>query len=98
MKTNTILIIVTAIIAVAGAYWYYFARTGNEPSLTASDTENIAMVRFQTLASELESISFDTRIFSEPNFMALIDLTTPIIPETVGRTDPFAPIPGVNDK
>jgi len=46
----------------------------------------------------LQPITFNTGIFSEPRFMALVDLATPITPETVGRFDPFAPVPGVSEK
>ena len=40
----------------------------------------------------------NTNIFSEPRFMALIDLATPIAPGNRGRLDPFAPVPAVSGK
>ena len=98
MKSSTTLIIIATLIVAAGAYWYFFTGTGNEPPLTTSATENAAHIRFQTLVSELQPISFNTSIFSDPRFMALIDLTTPITPETLGRLDPFAPVPGISEK
>ena len=98
MKPNTIILIIAALVAAGGAYWYFFTGPGTEPPLTAGTADNQAQSRFQTLVSELQSISFDTDIFSEPSFMALVDLTTPITPETIGRLDPFAPIAGVIEK
>jgi hypothetical protein len=98
MKTNTILIIISAFVVVAGVYWYYSTQTENEPPLTTGTAENLAQARFQSLVRELQSVSFDTSIFSNPNFKALIDLATPIMPETAGRIDPFAPVPGVSGK
>ena len=98
MKQNTIILIIAELVVAGGAYWYFFTGTGNEPPLTAGTADNQAQSRFQTLVSELQSISFDTDIFSEPSFMALVDLTTPITPETIGRLDPFAPIAGVIEK
>lgn len=98
MKSNTITIIIAALVVAAGAYWYFFTGTGNEPPLTAGTANNQEQSRFQTLVSELQSISFNTGIFSEPSFMALVDLATPVAPETVGRLDPFAPVPGVGAK
>lgn len=98
MKSNTTILIITTLIVAGGAYWYFFTGTGNEAPLTVLPTDNQAETRFQTLVSELQPVSFNTDIFSEPSFMALVDLTTPIAPETVGRLDPFALVPGINGK
>ncbi len=92
MNTNTTLIIIASIVVAAGAYWYFFTRTGNEPPLSALSVENQAQTKFQTLLGELNPVSFDTGIFLDPRFMALVDLATPVAPETTGRLDPFAPV------
>ncbi len=99
MKTdsNTILLIIAAVIVALGAYWYFFTGTEEEPPLTASLAENPARLQFQTLMSELPT-AFNTGVFSDPRFKALTDLTTPIAPESAGRLDPFAFIPGVSGK
>lgn len=98
MKTNTIILIVATVIVAIGAYWYFFTGTGNEPPLTEVSTNNEAQVRFEALVSQLQPITFNTGIFSDSRFMALVDLATPITPETSGRLDPFAPVPGVSGK
>lgn len=95
MKSNTTILIITTLIVASGAYWYFFTGTGNEPSLTPQTTENQSQLQFQILVSELQPISFNTGIFSDPRFLALVDLTTPITPEASGRPDPFAPVPGI---
>ena len=89
MKSNTIILIVATLIIAASVFWYYSTKTGNEPPLTVLSAENQAQTRFQTLVSELP-LSFNTSIFSESRFMALVDIATPITPETIGRLDPFA--------
>lgn len=93
MKPNIILIVVASLIVAAGAYWYFFTDTGNEPPLSASDTTNQAQMQFESLVGQLP-ISFDTSIFSNPRFMALVNITTDISPEVTGRIDPFAPVAG----
>ncbi|HCR52643.1 TPA: hypothetical protein DIV48_03320 [Candidatus Kaiserbacteria bacterium] len=99
MKSNTITLIVLTLLAAAAAYWFFFSGSGNEPPLTvAISTESEAQARFQALASELQPLTFDTGIFSEARFLALVDITTPVTPETAGRLDPFAPVPGVSAK
>jgi len=98
LSSQTSLIILAALVIAAGAYWYFF--TGTEaPAITASAAQgNEAQLQFQTLVSELQPISFNTDIFSDPRFSALIDLATPVAPETVGRIDPFAPITNISGK
>lgn len=98
MKFNstTALIILATLVVGAGAYWYFFTGTGNQPPLTSGASKNEAEMHFQALASELQPITFDTGIFSDARFNALVDLTTQVSPEPSGRTDPFAPIPGVS--
>lgn len=98
IDSNTILLIVATLVVAGGAYWYFFTGTGNESPLTAVTTENLAQTQFQIPASELRSISFDTKILSDPHFKALVDLATPVMAESPGRSDPFASIAGVTGK
>ncbi|MGD0328470.1 MAG: hypothetical protein ABSB00_02015 [Minisyncoccia bacterium] len=93
---NLVLIIVIVLIAAAGVYWYFFTGTGNQPTLLIGGTENQAQAQFETLVSELTPISFDTSIFSDSRFNALVDISTPITPEPISRPDPFAVIASVD--
>ncbi|HQT83024.1 MAG TPA: hypothetical protein PLW99_02660 [Candidatus Paceibacterota bacterium] len=94
MKPNTIYLIIATIVVAFGAYWYFFTGTGNQPPLSTAMATNPAQVRFQTLVGELQPISFNTAIFSDPRFDALVDITTSISPESSGRSDPLAPFSG----
>lgn len=98
IDSNTVILIVITLLAAFGAYWYFFSESGNEPPLTATVAENEAQMQFQILASELQPIAFDTSIFSDPRFVALVDLATPVAPESVGRLDPFSPLSGISEK
>jgi hypothetical protein len=97
MKSNATLIILVALVVGAAAYWYFSTGTGNQPPLTASTSENTAQTEFKTLINELP-VSFNTGIFLDVRFNALVDLTTQISPESLGRLDPFAPIQGISAK
>ncbi len=98
LDTNTILIAIATLILLGGGYWFFSsAGTGNEPPLTAGAAVNSAQMKFQTLVNELQPISFDTSIFSNPRFNSLVDIATPVTPEPAGRLDPFAPIAGINN-
>lgn len=95
MPTNAknIGIAVAAVIVLGGVYWYFFTggQEGTDPAIGVVGVGSPIETRFLELAGELQPVSFDTKIFSDPRFAALTDLTTPIAPETSGRTDPFAP-------
>lgn len=96
MKSNSITLIIFTLVLAGGAYWYLSTRTGNESPLTAlTAPENAAQTQFQALVSQLRSISFDTKIFSDPRFTSLVDLSTPVTPEPPGRLDPFGQVSGV---
>lgn len=91
MKSNTVILIIIALVVAAGAYWYFFTGTGNEPSLSTDISANQAQMKFETLAGELQPISFNTSIFLDTHFNALVDITTQVSPESAGRVDPLAP-------
>jgi len=98
MKPNLITAVILTLIVLAGGYWFFTSRSGTQAPLTASNPveENPAQTQFQALVSQLQPVSFTTDIFSDPRFTALVDLTTPISPESSGRLDPFAPVAGTS--
>lgn len=98
MKPNTIILVIATLAIAAAAYWYFFTGTGNEPPLSIIAENNEAQARFEALVSQLQPITFKTEIFSDSRFVALIDLATPVTPETIGRLDPFAPVLGISGK
>lgn len=90
---KTILYSVIALAVAAGLYWYFFTGSSAEEKPLSSSSavqENSAQVQFRALVTKLQQLSFDTSIFADPRFNALVDLTTPIAPESAGRPDPFA--------
>lgn len=96
MKSNAVAVVIVTLIIAGGGYWYFTSQSGNEAPLTASQPSlSPEQTEFESLVSQLEPITFNTEIFSDPRFTSLVDLTTPIAPESSGRLDPFAPIQGV---
>ncbi len=91
-NSNVVLLILATLIVAAGVYWYFFTGTGNDAPLTPTTAENAAQSQFQVLVSELQPITFNTGIFSNPQFLSLVDLTTPVAPEMSGRLDPFGSV------
>lgn len=95
IDTRTTILILAVILVAAGLYWFFFSgNSGSETPLTPSSSQNTAQSQFQTLVGQLQPITFNTSIFNDPRFTALVDLTTPILAEPSGRSDPFGPIYG----
>ena len=95
MKSNIIPLIILTLVIAASGYWYFTTQTGNQAPLTTSSADNSAQTQFQTLVSELQPITFNMAIFSDPKFTSLVNLSVPVTDEPSGRPDPFAPVPGV---
>lgn len=97
-KTRTISLIISILVIATGLYLYFSTGKEDQQPLTVVASNNQAQAKFQILVSQLQSISFDTDIFSDPHFNALVDFTVPVAAETIGRLDPFAPVPGISTK
>lgn len=96
MKSNntSLIILVTALVSGL-AYWYFFTGTGNEAPLSVIDAPtNQTQMQFETLVGELQSVTFNTAIFADARFNALVDIGTQVSPESIGRLDPLAPLSG----
>lgn len=90
---TTFIVTVIAIIAVLVLGYFYLTGTnGTAPPLTTSSVLSVSGVRVQSLSSQLTSLTFDIGILSDTRFAALKDIAMPIIPQSIGRADPFAPI------
>lgn len=91
---HKILLVVVALV-IAGGVWYGMSSTPAAPDLTpTTGSAEIAPVDqgiVQTLLT-LRAVKLDGTIFSDATFRKLQDFSTDIQPETVGRTNPFAPI------
>lgn len=94
---NKILMLVLGGVLVAGVVWYSFLRDrGSEALLQTTDltqgTEADADI-VNTLL-DLRAVSLSGTIFTDPAFLRLKDFGSQIVPEPVGRSNPFAPISG----
>ncbi len=90
---------IAAAIVILGAAWYFLM--GRTPEIDTITTDSAvptseAQTTFLLLAAQLEPISFNPKVVTDPRFMQLQDIHTVIVPETEGRTDPFAPLGGAS--
>jgi hypothetical protein len=82
------------VVLLGGGYLLFFQGSTEAPLSQTSVAGNAAAQQFASLVTQLAPITFNTRIFSDPRFSALSDITTVVTPEAAGRVDPFAPFGG----
>lgn len=88
-------IVIGIALALAGAAWYGLSASPATPDLaptpTASGSSPAEAGIVSTLLT-LRAVKLDGTIFGDPEFTRLKDFSTEIVPEPVGRTNPFAPL------
>lgn len=87
-------IAVIALVVVGFFIYTYFFTSTPEPVLSASTPSQNALVDADLIAllSELKSIQLDDSIFKDQTFLSLHDFSQTLVPEPVGRQNPFAPL------
>jgi len=89
------LIVFLVVIVVVGVGWYGLSGSSTpSPTLTTTQVAGSSPAD-QTLVSTLialRAVKLDATIFSNPAFLSLKDFSTQIVPEPVGRDNPFAPL------
>lgn len=87
--------IIVAIIVIAGlfAYRFFFVRVDEEALTSTSSSANAEVGRevLETLET-LETINLDSSVFEREDFRNLKDFSVEIVPDPLGRRNPFAPI------
>lgn len=92
---NNKLIFVLIVIAIAGGAWYGLSGSGEPaPLLTSETVVGAGGTADQQLVGSLltlRAVTLSGTIFQNQAFASLRDYGTTIIPEPVGRENPFAP-------
>lgn len=88
------LIVVLVVIVVFGTGWYALSGGTPSPSLTTTSVAGSSPADRNLVSTllALRSVKLDATIFSDPAFVNLRDFSTQIVPEPVGRANPFAPL------
>lgn len=91
---NKLVLLILAGIVLAGITWSSFMRDDSAPLLQTQDLTEATNVDGDVVGVllQLRAVSLSGTIFTDPAFQALQDFSSEIIPEPVGRTNPFAPL------
>ena len=98
-NNKTYIFVGIGILLVVGAWWGLSGGTPSDSLLTTQSTSNLSDTEkglVDTLL-QLRAVTLSGTIFSDPAFMVLRDFGTQIVPEPVGRLNPFAPATGIQE-
>jgi hypothetical protein len=90
---TVVFIIVGVVLALLAAWWSLSGSAPSDGVLTAQGAETVAPGSQDIVSTllQLRTVSLSGTIFSDPSFSTLRDFGTQIVPEPVGRPNPFAP-------
>lgn len=97
IKTNlkNILIFGGLLVAIVVGYSYFFSGDGSDAPLVATTpAQTTAGGDLLGLLLNLRSLRLDDSVFSNPVFRRLTNFGVEIPEEPLGRSNPFAPLPG----
>lgn len=84
------LLIVIGLIVVAGLGYYLFVMDdGVGEASVGFDDISITSAQMLRQLSQIQTITIDTDIFSDGRFQSLRSFEPPVVPVSVGNTNPF---------
>ncbi|QQG38218.1 MAG: hypothetical protein HYS26_01535 [Candidatus Kaiserbacteria bacterium] len=92
---KTLLITVVAIILVIGVWYGISSDAPSSSLLTSENVGGAGSAEDQNLVEtllQLRAVSLSGAILGDPAFLSLQDFGTQIVPEPIGRPNPFAPL------
>jgi len=96
LKSTVIILVIIAAALIGYFYYEGSAPSASSSLLTASANPSASGIGQQVLGllSQIQSLRIDTALFKDPGYLTLRDFSVTIPPQNVGRSNPFAPLPG----
>ena len=91
---NLLIALAIAVVIWLG-YMFFVKDDSGSGSTTVVRNETGAAQEaegFKARLQQLNAISFESTVFSDPRFNSLVDFRQELRPEPVGRANPFAPV------
>lgn len=98
---NTWITIAIIIVVAVAVYIFFLSGPSTEDLGTLVEAQpegEIAGAQVLSLLNQIEGLKIDSTLFQSQAYLSLIDYTVPIPVQNVGRSNPFAPIPGFTSK
>ncbi len=89
------LLLIGIVVLIAGGVWFGFSSEAPTSDLVTVPIDGASSPIEKNLITTLltfRSVELDPKILTSPAFISLRDFSTQIVPEPVGRENPFAPL------
>ena len=92
--SHKIIVVVVALLVAVGIWIGLSSSSSSSSSLITTETvgDNGPDQELVATLLALRAVKLEGSIFSDPGFQSLKDFSTAIIPEPIGRPNPFAPL------
>lgn len=92
-------VVIVIIVLIASVAFFYYRGT-QSPALDTigqaqSINNDVAGSRVYTLLGQIDSLNIDRDFFNDETYLTLRDYTVSVPALPVGRSNPFAPVPGL---
>ncbi len=93
-KRSPVPIIVLVLVLGALGYFFYSGRNDSSVGLIVNNQNNNDVLGKDLLAAlgKINAIQLDNSIFQSPVYGSLSDFSVEIVPQPVGRDNPFSPL------
>ncbi len=93
-SSKNILIIVAVVIVLGLVYFYFSGTPTDDASLVevsdpTTSEANLAATKVLTLLNQINSLKIDKDFFNSPIYQSLVDHTVEVLPQNVGKENPF---------
>lgn len=88
-------LVLIGLILVGGLGYYLFVIKGDSATLVGGERINDAKLtsdQFLRQLNEIKSYDLSGDVLRDERFRSLVDFTEPIVPQPIGRENPFAPV------
>lgn len=96
-KTPYIVITIVVIFLAIGYFYWSGSKPAESLTLDLGEDGQIVGARVFRLLNEIDSLSIDSSFFSDRSYKTLVDHSVVIPTLSVGRSNPFSPVPGVSN-
>jgi hypothetical protein len=92
IKQNTLFVVVALLAVVGAGYYFLFMKTDSAPVLSASEVDSPESQQILQQLARLQAIELNEAVFKDPVFLSLNDYGVVLVPEPIGRRNPFQAI------
>ncbi len=90
--------IIVIVVIGGGIFFYFYGQDSSSNTggigVTATGASSVDQTQVLSLLNQIRLLHIDSQLFQDPAYTKLYDYSVDIPDQAVGRSNPFAPLPG----